>query len=382
MAMLKTNGNAQKPPSDETTNAPSGTDMTQEPSARARARRKQAMPPSWGTVLAFRGQAADGRSDGHSRVSLPRHRLLDELVTAVPQPSSMALLNRSSLTPPPVPQQEDEVHDLGLQAPVYHIVLIHPNDGYRVALAAYLRAQGFSIVEVDDPHAAIEHVLGDRHVAAVLIDADLPGILGIDLLVRLRNLGVKAPIALVATAYNEAHEEAALEYGAADFLSKSRSLSIIAKRLSLLVGSTRDRSLSERSPAETIAVGPLSLKLRCHRALWKGRQVPLTVTEFKIVRLLACRAGEEVSYREIYDVVHGTGFLAGDGPQGYRSNVRSLIRKIRNRFRAIDEGFSEIENYPAFGYRWRAPECGDADVNTTGRDHQTPYLDRRNTAVG
>lgn len=374
MAMLKTNGNAQSPPSDETTNAPSGTDMTQEPSARAR--RKQAMPPSWGTVLTFRGQAADGRS----RVSLPRHRLLDELVTAMPQ--SSALLNRSSLTPPPIPQQGDEGHDLGLQVPVCHIVLIHPNDGYRVALAAYLRAQGFSIVEVEDPLAGIEHVLGDGHVDAVLIDADLPEILGIDLLVRLRNLGVKAPIALVATAYNEAHEEAALEYGAADFLSKSRSLSIIAKRLSLLVGSTRDGSLSERSPAETIAVGPLSLKLRCHRALWKGHQVPLTVTEFKIVRLLACRAGEEVSYREIYDVVHGTGFLAGDGPQGYRSNVRSLIRKIRNRFRAIDGGFSEIENYPAFGYRWRAPECGDADVNTTGRDHQTPYLDRRNTAVG
>jgi two-component system response regulator ChvI len=260
--------------------------------------------------------------------------------------------------------------------------LIHPHDGYRVSLAAYLRAHGFLIVEADTPHAAIEHLLDGGQVDAVLIDADLPGTPGMDLLVRLRSLGVKAPIALVAAAYNEAQEETALEYGAADFLSKTRSLSLIAKRLNLLASSAPVNITLEPASAETVATGQLTLKLRCHRAVWKGHQVPLTVTEFKIVRLLACRAGEEVSYREIYDVVHGAGFLAGDGPHGYRSNVRSLIRKIRNRFRTIDEDFAEIENYPAFGYRWRAPGCDDIGTNSTGRGHPTSYADRPNTAVG
>jgi two-component system response regulator ChvI len=300
----------------------------------------------------------------------------------MPQPPSTALLNRPPLTPPPLQQHWDESHEPGLQSPVACVVLIHSHDGYRVSLAAYLRAHGFSIIEIDSSQAAMEYVLGGGHIDVVLIDADLPGMPGMDLLVRLRSLGVKAPIALVATTYNEAQEETALEYGAADFLSKTRSLSIIAKRLRLLANGAQAKSALEQPSAETIAVGQLTLKLRCHRALWKGHQVSLTVTEFKIVRQLACRAGEEVSYREIYDVVHGAGFLAGDGPHGYRSNVRSLIRKIRNRFRTTDADFAEIENYPAFGYRWRAPGCDDVDTNPTGRDHPTSYLDRRNTAAG
>ena len=44
--------------------------------------------------------------------------------------------------------------------------------------------------------------------------------------------------------------------------------------------------------------------------------------------------------------------VAGNGSEGYRTNVRSSMKRIRNKFRAIDANFAEIENFPAFGYRW------------------------------
>lgn len=174
-----------------------------------------------------------------------------------------------------------------------------------------------------------------------------------------------APAAIVADDGEEEVEEVALEHGASDFLSKSRSPSIGAKRMRLLIGGRKFVSTLERPSPKSVTVGDLDLKLQSHRALWRKALVPLTVTEFKIVRLLVCRSGEEVSYREIYDVVHGAGFVAGDGQHGYRSNVRSLIRKIRNRFRAIDAEFLEIENYPGFGYRWRDQSRGDASQAAT-----------------
>jgi two-component system response regulator ChvI len=46
---------------------------------------------------------------------------------------------------------------------------------------------------------------------------------------------------------------------------------------------------------------------------WAGTLIDLTLTEFKIVALLALRTGEPVSYREIYDRVRGKGFAAGYG---------------------------------------------------------------------
>jgi two-component system response regulator ChvI len=76
------------------------------------------------------------------------------------------------------------------------------------------------------------------------------------------------------------------------------------------------------------------------------------LTEFQIVRLLASSADTDVSYRQIYDLVRGKDFIAGYGEEGYRVNVRSFIKRIRQKFRDVDDTFDCIENYPGFGYRW------------------------------
>ena len=54
----------------------------------------------------------------------------------------------------------------------------------------------------------------------------------------------------------------------------------------------------------------------------------------------------------ITGIVHGEGFLAGDGEIGFRANVRAFIKRIRQKFRDVDPDFARIKNYPGFGYRW------------------------------
>jgi two-component system response regulator ChvI len=61
---------------------------------------------------------------------------------------------------------------------------------------------------------------------------------------------------------------------------------------------------------------------------------------------------KDVPHREIYDNVRGPGFVAGDGTEGYRANVRTFIKRIRQRFREVDERFNRIQTYSGFGYRW------------------------------
>jgi two-component system response regulator ChvI len=62
-----------------------------------------------------------------------------------------------------------------------------------------------------------------------------------------------------------------------------------------------------------------------------------------------------MTYQAIYDRLRYKGFIAGSGGLGYRTNVRSAIKRIRNKFRACDLGFDDIENYAGFGYCWREP---------------------------
>jgi two-component system response regulator ChvI len=96
----------------------------------------------------------------------------------------------------------------------------------------------------------------------------------------------------------------------------------------------------------------MTLRYDSRRALWKQANVELTLTEFNIVAFLVENSARDVSYREIYDIVHGEGFMAGDGEVGFRTNVRAFIKRIRQKFRDADPNFASINNYPGFGYRW------------------------------
>jgi DNA-binding response OmpR family regulator len=100
-------------------------------------------------------------------------------------------------------------------------------------------------------------------------------------------------------------------------------------------------------------VEDLRLEHDTKRALWCGCDIDLTVTEFRVLSRLVEGAGGFVSYRSIYDVMHYTGFVAGNGDEGYRANVRSIIKRVRRKFMKVEVTFDRIENYPSLGYRWR-----------------------------
>jgi two-component system response regulator ChvI len=52
-------------------------------------------------------------------------------------------------------------------------------------------------------------------------------------------------------------------------------------------------------------------------------------------------------------MAHHAGFVAGSDKHGYYTNVRSFLKRIRRKFLPVDPDFSEIENVPNVGYRWR-----------------------------
>jgi two-component system response regulator ChvI len=98
--------------------------------------------------------------------------------------------------------------------------------------------------------------------------------------------------------------------------------------------------------------GALTLKMRTGRACWHDIDVDLTLGEYKIVSFLVSRQEAPATYREIYDRLHYVGFLAGFGEGGFRTNVRSAIKRIRQKFQRIDPTFVSIQNHTGIGYSW------------------------------
>jgi two-component system response regulator ChvI len=240
--------------------------------------------------------------------------------------------------------------DVADSAAPIRVILVDDDDLYREATCAELAEHGFAVENFPDGASMLDYLAGGASADVIVLDWSMPALSGIDLLPKLRRRGVVVPVVFLTGRSSPAHESLALDRGALDFVDKTRGVSILAKRLRLIVEAGKRPAALEAG--EVLHNGRLTLKPLVSRAYWNEVDVNLTLTEFNIVRLLASSAGEHVTYRAVYDCMHYTGFIAGSGEDGYRTNVRSSIKRIRNKFRAIDPEFAEIENFPSFGYRW------------------------------
>ncbi len=233
------------------------------------------------------------------------------------------------------------------------VVLVDDDDLFRESLGRNLADAGYVVKDFARGTAALDHLLTGASTNLVILDWKMPEMNGIEVLKRIRAASLEVPAIFLTALTDQIYEEAALATGAIDFVEKSRSFSILEKRIGLILDGVKARGVPAND-SDTMIKGGLVLKLKTSRATWEDRPVELTLTEFKIVHMLVTKAGEDVPYRQIYDLVHGSGFLAGAGPEGFRANVRTFVKRIRQKFRDADPQFDQIGNYAGFGYRWKA----------------------------
>lgn len=234
------------------------------------------------------------------------------------------------------------------------MLLIDDDDEFRESLSLNLMDEGFAVTTFANGPSALEHVAAGESADVILLDWRMPGMNGLEVLRELRQRGIVTPVIFLTVLSDDIYEEAALAGGAVDFIDKSRRLSILVRRIELIAEGQRPLpSASQQQPPPQVRLGALELRFDINRAFWKGSAIDLTLTEFRMVSQLALKPGEDVSYRELYDLVHGKDFIAGCGSDGYRTNVRTFIKRIRKKFRSVDDGFGCIENYASHGYRWK-----------------------------
>ena len=233
-----------------------------------------------------------------------------------------------------------------------HLILVDDDDLFRESLGLNLIDEGYEVTSFASGYDVLAYLDRGGIADAMLLDWRMPNLTGLEVLRRMRAGGMTMPVIFLTVLSDDIYEEAALEGGAVDFIDKSRRLPILLKRLQLIAEGGRPAVEPTRVEASALRMGRLTLRFDTHRALWAGRAVDLTLTEFKILTRLAESAGHDIGYREIYDLVHGKDFIAGHGADGYRANVRTFIKRIRKKFRDVDPDFDHIENYAGFGYRW------------------------------
>jgi two-component system, OmpR family, response regulator ChvI len=255
-------------------------------------------------------------------------------------------------------------------AEVRRVVLVESDQYYREMLTVELLRQGFVVHAFTDGASLLGSLATAVDADLAVLDWDLPRMSGIKLMAELRRQDVNLPVVLltgkvIAGDENDrcllaprealdAYECMAFDQGAVDFIPKSRDREVLVRRLRNVVELVKPKASAALE--ERLACDRLWLKPGISRAFWNGVDVDLTLGEYKLVHLLVSNAGSFVTYRTLYDRLRSEGFIAGSGTEGFRANVRSTIKRIRNKFRVCDPTFDEIENYTGFGYCWKKPD--------------------------
>ena len=226
------------------------------------------------------------------------------------------------------------------------IALIDDDRNILTSLRIALEKEGFKIQTYLDGESALIGLARTPPDLAV-IDIKMPKMDGEELLKKLRKK-TSLPVIFLTSKDDEIDELLGLKLGADDFIKKSGgfSVKVLIERIRVQL---RKKNLSNIEESKNIiSHGKLKLdpsQLECE---WDGKHLPdkLTTTEFLIVQELAKRPGiikersqlMDIAYREDTDIEDRT--------------IDSHVKRIRKKFKKVDNSFSAIETRYGSGYRW------------------------------
>ena len=227
------------------------------------------------------------------------------------------------------------------------IALVDDDRNILTSVSIALQAEGFLTRVYSDGESALKAIVDNPPDLAVL-DVKMPGMDGMELLRRLREKSM-VPVIFLTSKDDELDEALGLAMGADDYIAKPFSQRLLIARIRAVLRRAEMRatptSKSEEEAAQ-ITRGRLSMDPARHRVSWSGRDVTLTVTEFMILEALAQRPGVVKSRNQLMDVAYQDDIYVDD------RTIDSHIKRMRRKFRAIDDNFNAIETLYGVGYRF------------------------------
>ena len=227
--------------------------------------------------------------------------------------------------------------------PMPRTILVADDDPHiRQLLVFALAKAGLDTLEAEDGEEALARVEAHRPDLVVL-DINMPRMDGIETCRRLRAAS-DVPILFLSSRDDEIDRVLGIELGADDYVTKPFSPREVVARVMAILRRIAGRPPDVREAATSIRHGRLTLDADGWQAMWDGEPVPLTVTEFGILRTLAVMPSKVFSRDAIIDRLHGPGFALTD------RTIDSHVRNLRAKFGRAGAA-DLIETRAGIGYR-------------------------------
>jgi two-component system response regulator ChvI len=227
------------------------------------------------------------------------------------------------------------------------IALVDDDRNILTSLRMALESEGYNTQTYNDGASALEGLTGSPPDMAIL-DIKMPRMDGMELLRRLRQ-STEIPVIFLTSKDEEIDELFGLKMGADDYIRKPFSQRLLVERVKAVLrrAQPRDTTASSADSAKVLERGKLKLDSERHTCEWDAKQVTLTVTEFLILQSLAQRPGVVKSRDALMDAAYDDQVYVDD------RTIDSHIKRLRKKFKIVDDSFDVIETLYGVGYRFK-----------------------------
>lgn len=219
------------------------------------------------------------------------------------------------------------------------ILIVDDEPHIREVVGFALGKAGFNTLEAADGEQAMTLVEKEAP-DLVILDIMLPDVEGTEVCRRIR-VSSQIPILFLSSKNDEIDRVLGLELGGDDYVTKPFSPRELVARVKAIL--RRAEASINGADAEPLSHNLLQLDLERCRAVWDGRNVVLTATEFSLLRALLGRPGKVYSRGELMERTYEGASVVSE------RTLDSHIRRVREKFSMV--GGDPIETVHGFGYR-------------------------------
>jgi two-component system KDP operon response regulator KdpE len=227
--------------------------------------------------------------------------------------------------------------------PAAVVLLIEDDVPMRRFLRTALRAHAWRVIEAATAREGLAQAAG-RNPDVILLDLGLPDGDGLEVAPRLRR-STRAPIIVMSARGRERDKVAALDLGAADYLTKPFGVPELLARMRVAL---RHASRPADAPeAPIFEAGQVRVDLVRRRVYRAGEEIHLTPTEYKLLATMIRHAGRVATHRQLLEEVWGANYA------GQTHYLRVYMAQLRHKLEPDPARPRLLATEPGVGYRLR-----------------------------
>ncbi len=227
------------------------------------------------------------------------------------------------------------------------VALVDDDRNILTSLRIVLETEGYLVRTYNDGASGLEGLTSEPPDLAIL-DIKMPRMDGMELLRRLRQES-ELPVIFLTSKDEEIDELFGLKMGADDYIKKPFSQRLLLERVKAIMRRSAARAVEpvQKDASNILERGLLVMDEERHTCTWDNKPVTLTVTEFLILQSLAQRPGVVKSRDALMDAAYDDQVYVDD------RTIDSHIKRLRKKFKVVDDNFDVIETLYGVGYRFK-----------------------------